>query len=145
MRRAVALFIALIVALVFVPALSGCSEPPRGVIVWHPYRGAEQKALEKIAERFEAERNVKVTLRPSSRDEPNRSSSTMARTPPPSARKCPFSRTRMPSSIAIFGEPRNVATNFVRGLSYTSSGAPFCSTSPPLRTHSVSARVMAST
>ena len=62
MRRAVVLFVALILALFLLPALPGCSEPPRGVIVWHPYRGAEQKALEKIAERFETERNVKVTL-----------------------------------------------------------------------------------
>jgi arabinogalactan oligomer/maltooligosaccharide transport system permease protein len=59
MRRALVLLVALILALVVLP---GCSEPPRGVVVWHPYRGAEQKALEKIAARFETERNVKVTL-----------------------------------------------------------------------------------
>jgi arabinogalactan oligomer/maltooligosaccharide transport system permease protein len=59
MRRALVLFVALLLALVVLP---GCEEPPRGVVVWHPYRGAEQKALETIAARFEAERHVKVTL-----------------------------------------------------------------------------------
>ena len=42
--------------------LPGCSEPPRGVVVWHPYRGDEEKALEAIAARFETERGVRVTL-----------------------------------------------------------------------------------
>jgi arabinogalactan oligomer/maltooligosaccharide transport system permease protein len=59
MRGAALLLLALVVALV---ALPGCGEPPRGVVVWHPYRGAEQKALEKIAARFEGEHDVKVTL-----------------------------------------------------------------------------------
>ena len=59
MRRAFAVLVAIVVALASLP---GCGEPPRGVIVWHPYRGGEQKALEKIVARFEAERHVKVTL-----------------------------------------------------------------------------------
>jgi arabinogalactan oligomer/maltooligosaccharide transport system permease protein len=42
--------------------LPGCGEPPRGVVVWHAYRGAEAQALDKLAARFEAERGVKVTL-----------------------------------------------------------------------------------
>jgi arabinogalactan oligomer/maltooligosaccharide transport system permease protein len=43
-------------------AVSGCSEPPRGIVVWHPYRGAEQKALETVVEAFAARRGVHVTL-----------------------------------------------------------------------------------
>lgn len=43
-------------------AVSGCSEPPRGIVVWHPYRGAEQKALETVARTFAAKRGVQVTL-----------------------------------------------------------------------------------
>lgn len=42
--------------------VTGCNEPARGIVVWHPYRGAEQKALEAIAERFQAERHLTVTL-----------------------------------------------------------------------------------
>lgn len=59
MKRAFVVLVALIAALV---ALPGCAEPPRGVVVWHPYRGGEQKALEAIAARFESERGAKVTL-----------------------------------------------------------------------------------
>ena len=59
MRPAFAVLVAIIVA---VASLPGCAEPPRGVVVWHPYRGGEQKALEKIVARFEAERHVSVTL-----------------------------------------------------------------------------------
>jgi arabinogalactan oligomer / maltooligosaccharide transport system permease protein len=59
MRRAFVLLVAIVMAFV---ALPGCGEPPRGVVVWHPYRGGEQKALEQIAARFEAERHVSVTL-----------------------------------------------------------------------------------
>jgi len=59
MRRAFALLVAIVMAFV---ALPGCGEPPRGVVVWHPYRGGEQKALERIATRFEVERHVSVTL-----------------------------------------------------------------------------------
>jgi arabinogalactan oligomer/maltooligosaccharide transport system permease protein len=43
-------------------ALPGCGEPPRGIVVWHPYRGAEQKALESVAQTFAAERGFPVTL-----------------------------------------------------------------------------------
>lgn len=60
MRRFQALVIALIAVLVGV--LPGCSEPPRGVVLWHPYRGAEQKALETIAKRFADERHVEITV-----------------------------------------------------------------------------------
>ena len=45
-----------------VALLPGCAEPPRGIVVWHAYRGGEQSALEAIAKRFEAERGVRVTL-----------------------------------------------------------------------------------
>jgi arabinogalactan oligomer/maltooligosaccharide transport system permease protein len=41
--------------------LPGCAEPPRGVVVWHAYRGGEEAALKKVLARFEAERHVKVT------------------------------------------------------------------------------------
>ena len=59
MRRTLAVLIAMVMAVV---ALPGCGEPPRGVVVWHPYRGGEQRALEQIAARFQAERRVPVTL-----------------------------------------------------------------------------------
>lgn len=55
-----ALLSSLIVALCIL--IHGCGEPPRGVVVWHAYRGAEAHALEKLAARFEAERGVKVSL-----------------------------------------------------------------------------------
>ena len=42
--------------------LSGCTEPTRGIIVWHASRGGEQQSLEKVASRFEAESGIKVTL-----------------------------------------------------------------------------------
>jgi arabinogalactan oligomer/maltooligosaccharide transport system permease protein len=58
-RRALILLALLVLALVAAP---GCGEPPRGVVVWHPYRGGEQKALESIALRFEKEHGTKVTL-----------------------------------------------------------------------------------
>jgi maltose-binding protein MalE len=56
-HRALVLLIALLFAL-----LPGCAEPPRGVVVWHPYRGGEQKALEKIAADWEETSGTKVTL-----------------------------------------------------------------------------------
>ena len=43
-------------------ALPACSEPPRGIVVWHPYRGAEQRALETVAATFAEKRGVHVTL-----------------------------------------------------------------------------------
>ena len=43
-------------------ASAGCSEPDRGIVVWHAYRGAEQKALESVAETFAKEHGVSVTL-----------------------------------------------------------------------------------
>ena len=46
-------------AFVLLPA---CAEPPRGIVLWHPYRGGEEAALKKVALRFEAERGVKVTV-----------------------------------------------------------------------------------
>ena len=58
MARLAAL-LALLVAIIVLP---GCSEPPRGVVVWHPYRGGEEQALKTIAARFEAEKGTKVTL-----------------------------------------------------------------------------------
>src|SRR3954464_383507 len=42
--------------------LPGCAEPARGVVVWHAYRGGEQKAIETIAKRFEREHGVHVTM-----------------------------------------------------------------------------------
>ena len=59
MRRAFVVLVAIVVALASLP---GCGEPPRGVVVWHPYRGGEQKALETIVARFEEQRHVQVTL-----------------------------------------------------------------------------------
>src|SRR6476659_2034446 len=55
--RAVVMLVAVIASLV----LPGCSEPPRGVIVWHAYRGGEEAALKKVLARYESEAGVKVT------------------------------------------------------------------------------------
>jgi arabinogalactan oligomer/maltooligosaccharide transport system permease protein len=54
------LLAAIVIALL--GAISGCAEPPRGIVVWHPYRGAEQKALETVAATFAEKRGVHVTL-----------------------------------------------------------------------------------
>lgn len=59
MRRSLAVLVALVLALV---ALPSCGEPPGGVVVWHAYRGGEQKALEAIAARWSAEHGTKVTM-----------------------------------------------------------------------------------
>ncbi|MDF2695921.1 MAG: Maltose/maltodextrin transporter, substrate binding periplasmic protein MalE, partial [Labilithrix sp.] len=51
----------MVIAVVAILILPGCTEPPHGIVLWHPYRGGEEAALKKIAARFEAERGVKVT------------------------------------------------------------------------------------
>ncbi|MBX3192013.1 MAG: extracellular solute-binding protein [Labilithrix sp.] len=61
MHRLVRLLAALLVVLLGGASL-GCAEPERGIVVWHPARGDEQKAFEAVAAAFEAERGVKVTL-----------------------------------------------------------------------------------
>jgi len=43
-------------------SLAGCSEPPRGLVLWHAYRGAEQQALESVARDFTAQTGTLVTL-----------------------------------------------------------------------------------
>lgn len=53
------LFFALLVLATML--VSGCSEPPHGVVLWHPYRGGEETALKKIVADFEKERGIKVT------------------------------------------------------------------------------------
>lgn len=59
MKRALVVLLAIVLAMIACP---GCGEPPRGIVVWHPYRGGEQKALETFAAKYEREANVKVTL-----------------------------------------------------------------------------------
>jgi arabinogalactan oligomer/maltooligosaccharide transport system permease protein len=59
MRKALALLVAIVLGLVLLP---GCDEPARGIVVWHPYRGAEQKALETVATQFAEKNGVRVTL-----------------------------------------------------------------------------------
>lgn len=54
------LFLALLAIVIAV--LPGCAEPPRGVVVWHPYRGGEELAVKKIAARYEAKTGTKITL-----------------------------------------------------------------------------------
>src|SRR5689334_14885072 len=58
--------ILLAAVLVVVLGALGCQspgwQPARGVVVWHPYRGAEQKALEAVAARFTAQTGTAVTL-----------------------------------------------------------------------------------
>ena len=59
LRAALALLVALVM---LVAALPGCSEPAQGIVVWHPYRGAEQKALEAAAAQFATKNGTAVTL-----------------------------------------------------------------------------------
>ncbi len=56
--RALVWLVALVAIVLLLPS---CSDPPRGVVVWHPYHGAEEAALAKIVARFEKERGVSVT------------------------------------------------------------------------------------
>jgi arabinogalactan oligomer/maltooligosaccharide transport system permease protein len=42
--------------------LPGCSAPPRGLVLWHPYRGDEESALRQSIARFEAAQGVSVTV-----------------------------------------------------------------------------------
>jgi arabinogalactan oligomer/maltooligosaccharide transport system permease protein len=42
--------------------LPACAEPERGIVVWHAYRGGEQKALEQVASRWSGRTGTKVTL-----------------------------------------------------------------------------------
>ena len=60
--RSCCALLGIVLLIVLLGALPGCSEPPRGIVVWHPYRGAEQKALESVAATFAAKRGVPVTL-----------------------------------------------------------------------------------
>lgn len=55
-------FVALVALVAALIVLPGCGEPPRGIVVWHPYRGGEQAALEAVAARWETEGHTKVTL-----------------------------------------------------------------------------------
>lgn len=57
--RALVTLIAVVAMTVLLP---GCGEPPRGIVLWHPYRGGEEAALKKGVLRFEAERGLKVTV-----------------------------------------------------------------------------------
>ena len=51
-----------LLTIVLLGASAGCGEPPGGIVVWHPYRGAEQKALETVAQMYAAKRGISVTL-----------------------------------------------------------------------------------
>ena len=57
LRRAFALL-----CWVLLVVLPGCSEPPRGVVVWHAYGGGEEQALKKVTATYEKEHGVRVTL-----------------------------------------------------------------------------------
>lgn len=50
---------ALLIAIVSVAY--GCAEPPHGITLWHPYRGAEDEALQRSVAAFEEETHLKVT------------------------------------------------------------------------------------
>jgi arabinogalactan oligomer/maltooligosaccharide transport system permease protein len=56
------LLLLVLLAGIALSALPACSEPPRGIVLWHPYRGAEQAALERVVQRFESERGERVTV-----------------------------------------------------------------------------------
>jgi arabinogalactan oligomer / maltooligosaccharide transport system permease protein len=60
-RRLLLGLIGLVVMALF-GAAAGCSEPPHGIVVWHPYRGAEQKAFETVARTFAEKHGLQVTL-----------------------------------------------------------------------------------
>ncbi len=51
----------MLIAVVAILVLPGCSEPPRGIVLWHPYRSGEEAALKKVVARFEVQHGVKVT------------------------------------------------------------------------------------
>ncbi len=58
-RRALLLLFALVALILVLPA---CGEPPRGVVLWHPYQGGEAAALKRVVARYEAEHpGIKVT------------------------------------------------------------------------------------
>src|ERR1700679_3261322 len=42
-------------------AVGGCAEPP-SVVLWHSYRGAEERALVPLAKQYEKEHGVHVEL-----------------------------------------------------------------------------------
>lgn len=60
LRRQLVLLLAIIASMMVLFACGG--EPPRGVVVWHPYRGGEEAALKKVAAKLGDDRHIKVTL-----------------------------------------------------------------------------------
>jgi arabinogalactan oligomer/maltooligosaccharide transport system permease protein len=60
MKRLAAFVVLALAALLAV--LPGCSEPPRGVVVWHPYTGGEELAIKEVAARWQKEHGTRVTL-----------------------------------------------------------------------------------
>jgi arabinogalactan oligomer/maltooligosaccharide transport system permease protein len=61
-RRAFAVLLVLALAVASALGLVACSEPPRGIVVWHPYRSGEEAALTESIRTFEAAHGVKVTV-----------------------------------------------------------------------------------
>jgi arabinogalactan oligomer / maltooligosaccharide transport system permease protein len=53
-RRALLLLVVLL--------LAACSEPPRGVVLWHPYTGGEEAAIKRVVASWESEHHVRVTV-----------------------------------------------------------------------------------
>src|SRR4029453_12743941 len=51
-----------LVLAVLVVVAAACGDPPRGVVLWHPYFGGEEAALKRVVARFESDRGVKVTV-----------------------------------------------------------------------------------
>lgn len=59
MRKAVAVLLALVACIAFLPA---CAEPTPSIVLWHAYRGAEEKALVDLARDYERTHGVRVEL-----------------------------------------------------------------------------------
>jgi arabinogalactan oligomer / maltooligosaccharide transport system permease protein len=53
----------LALVLLFLGALlTACAEPPRGVVVWHPYTGGEEAALKRVIASWESAHHVRATV-----------------------------------------------------------------------------------
>ncbi len=54
-------FLALLLLATLAAVLPACAEPP-SLVLWHSYRGEEERALEALARRYEAEHGIRVEL-----------------------------------------------------------------------------------
>ena len=59
MKRSLVVLLAVVVCLAIVP---GCGEPTPSVVLWHAYRGAEEKALVQLARDYQKSHDVRIEL-----------------------------------------------------------------------------------